>query len=299
VIPIYYGLVAAVFLAVFALVMATLSSSREKRERLAELRRRLGAREEFEIYTVRNRVARLLAEAGLAWTPRELATRMIIGGGGGTLFGIVLTGGAFHAVLCAAIGLGFLPLWVMGKRSERLNRCDEQLSQALQLMILALRAGHALPGALALAARESPAPVRDELRRAVDEHGLGRPLGQVVTNLAERLPTSDAAQTFAVAVLVLEQTGGNLIEVLDRLVENARARTQYRAKLRALTTQGRWSAWILCGMPFAFAAIAAILDATYLPNLMAHTKVIALFFALWIPGLLWTFRLVNQARAAS
>ncbi len=296
---IYYGLIAAAFLAVFALVMAAFSSSRERRDRLEELRRRLGAPEEFDLYTVRGQMAKLLAEAGLSWTPRDLAIRMMMAGAGGALIGAILAGHAFHAVLLGGGGIGVFPLWVMAKRSERLTRCDEQLPQALQLMILALRAGHALPGALALAARESPKPVRDELRRAVDEHGLGRPIGQVIANLSARLPTSDAAQTFAVAVLVLEQTGGNLIEVLDRLVENARARTQYKAKLKALTTQGRWSAWILCGMPFAFALVAAVLDPTYVPSLMAHKMLFLVFFGLWTPGVLWTVRLVNQAKAAS
>jgi tight adherence protein B len=223
---------------------------------------------------------------------------MIIAAAAGSLVGIVI-GESFHAVLFCGGGLMVFPLWVLAKRSERLTRCDEQLPQALQIMILALRAGHALPGALALGAREAPKPIRDELRRAVDEHGLGRPLGQVIANLATRLPTSDTAQTFAVAVLVLEQTGGNLIQVLDRLVENARARTQYRAKLKALTTQGRWSAWILCGMPFGFGAVASIVDPGYLPSLMEHKMLFVLFFALWVPGVMWTVRMVNQAKRVS
>jgi tight adherence protein B len=293
------ALIVAVFFFVFGVAMTAFLRAREIRARTEELRRRLGAPEQYEIYTVRGNLARLLAEAGLAWAPRDFIARALIAGAAGALAGAALLGQAFHAFLFAAAGFSVIPLWVVGKRSERLRRCDEQLPQALQIMILALRAGHALPGALALAAREAPQPIRSELRRAVDEHGLGRPLGQVVANLSARLPTSDAAQTFAVAVLVLEQTGGNLIEVMDRLVDNARARSQYRAKLQALTTQGRWSAWILCSMPFAFAAVAAMLDPNYLPSLMEHKMLFVLFFGLWLPGVAWTLKMVNQARTVS
>ena len=113
-----------------------------------------------------------------------------------------------------------------------------------------------------------------------------------------RLSTSDTAQTFAVAVLVLEQTGGNLIGVLDRIVDSARARTQFKAKLRALTTQGRWSAYIMSSMPFVFGILAAILDPNYIPNLLAHKMLFVVFFALWIPGSFWMIRLVRSAGAA-
>jgi len=178
-------------------------------------------------------------------------------------------------------------------------RCDEQMPQALQLMILALRAGHALPGALALSARETPKPLKVELEQATNEHNMGRPVAEVILNLARRLPDSDTAQTLSVAVAVLAQTGGNLIGVMDRIVENSRQRTQYRAKLSALTAQGRWSAWILCGMPFGFAFMAAVLDPNYVPAILAHPFLIILFFGLWVPGLLWTLKLVRSAGASA
>ena len=99
--------------------------------------------------------------------------------------------------------------------------------------------------------------MRAELGAAVKEHGLGRPVGSVLARLAERLPGSDSAQNLAVAVNVLEQTGGNLIAVLDRICGNARARTQYLQRLRALTAQGRMSAYVMGAIPPIFAAMAA------------------------------------------
>jgi tight adherence protein B len=294
----YYLLVAVCVIAVFAVMMAVWSGRREQQARLLELRRRLGAPAEQEhLLGKSGKLENFLAESGLDWSPRLLVTRSLTAGAAGALVGLVIAT-PVHAFLFGGLGLGVFPLWVSSKRTSRLTRCDEQLPGALQLMVLALRAGHALPGALALAARESVAPLSSELRRAVEEHTLGRPLGQVVTNLALRLPSSDTAQTFAVAVLVLEQTGGNLIHVLDRIVDSSRARTQYRAKVRALTAQGRFGAYFLAVMPFGFAAAASLMDPKYLSKLFGSPLLLVLFAVFWGLGMMWATVLLNKAKAS-
>ena len=67
----------------------------------------------------------------------------------------------------------------------------------------------------------------------------------------------------------------------------------------ALTAQGRWSAWILCGMPFAFGFLAAGLDPNYIPALMEHPFLFFLFFGLWTPGVVWTLKMVRSAGASA
>jgi hypothetical protein len=95
---------------------------------------------------------------------------------------------------------------------------------------------------------------------------------------------------------VFEKSGGNLIAVIDRIIESARARAQYRAKLRALTSEGRSSAKMLGMMPPAFAVLAASVDPSYAKTLFttASGNVILLVAGgLWMLGLLWTRRLVR------
>jgi len=296
----YYALLAAAGLLIFFMLMTANSTRRYFLLKRAELLRRLGADKKADggLYGIGDsKIARFLAESGLSWRPRDLITRSLLAMAAGVLVGAVFAH-AFGAFLGGAAGAIAFPLWVAGKRSARMARCDEQMPQALQLMILALRAGHALPGALALSARETPAPLADELKQASHEHNLGRPIAEVINNIARRLPSSDTAQTLSVAVAVLAQTGGNLIGVMDRIVDNSRARTQYKAKLSALTAQGRWSAWILCAMPFGFAFLAAWLDPNYIPAITAHPFLMFLFMGLWTPGLLWTLKLVRSAGAS-
>jgi tight adherence protein B len=240
-------------------------------------------------------LARLLTESGLGWSMSVFVTRMVLATLSGIALGFVL-GGVALALLLGAVGVAVFPVLARQARDRRLALCDQQMPQALEIVTLALRAGHPLPKALAIAAAEAPEPIAVELQRAVDEQELGRPIGDVLINMGQRLPESEAVHTFMTAVLVLQQTGGNLISVIDRIIENARARQQYRAKLRALTAEGRASAKMLALMPPAFAILAATVDPTYGETLFFTTAgnvVLAVTVGLWLLGILWTRRLVK------
>ncbi len=236
-----------------------------------------------------------LDESGLGWTVGMFVTRVALAALLGLLLG-ALIGSGFLAVVLALAGV--LAMWIVvgAARRRRLAVCDEQMPQALEIMALALRAGHAMPKALALAADEAPAPIAHELRRASDEHALGRPVGEVLEALGRRLPGCEAVNTFVVAVLVLQETGGNLISVIDRIVNNARARASYKARLRALTSEGRQSAKLLALLPGAFGVLAMASDKSYV-NILIHQgggRLIGLLaIGLWAIGILWTRRLVR------
>ncbi len=238
---------------------------------------------------------RLLAESGLAWTPGQLVARAAVAVALGALAGAALGSGTMAVVL--ALG-GCVALWAIVRRARarRLALCDEQLPQALEIMALAMRAGHALPGALQLAAQEAPAPLCHELQRAHDEHQLGRPIHEVLARMGERLPGCEAVGTFVVAVAVLQETGGNLISVIDRIVDNARSRAGYQARLRALTAEGRQSARLLALLPGAFFVLAMASDPSYAGTLLGDPggQMIGLVaVGMWVMGMLWTRRLVR------
>src|SRR6185369_12089095 len=94
----------------------------------------------------------------------------------------------------------------------------------------------------------------------------------------------DAAWTFAVAIMVLEQTGGNLISVIDRIISGARARAQYKTRLRALTSEGRTSALILGILPLLFFMVADIFDPNYWKTLFGTSTghiVLVIVLAMW------------------
>ncbi len=237
---------------------------------------------------------RFLAGAGVDWTPARLLGRFA------ALLAISVLLGAImgSAMLSVAAGLGgCAALWMLVSkaRARRLALCDEQMPQALEIVSLALRAGHALPSALRLAADESPAPLSDELHRVVRENSLGRPLNEVIASFAKRLKGCAAVETFTVAVLVLSETGGNLITVIERIVESARARSNYNAKLRAMTAEGRQSAKLLGALPAIFAGLTISVDPTYLDTLRTSGgfSIAMVAVGMWIAGILWTRRIIR------
>jgi tight adherence protein B len=262
------------------------------------LRRRLGERKADRDTLVRDdggRLGRFLTESGLQWTASELIARVAMAAVLGIVVGIAIGSGAmafvFALLACTAV-------WIVMRRARarRLAQCDEQMPQALEIVALALRAGHALPGALALAASEAPAPLCHELRRAHDEQQLGKPIAEVLAAMGERLPGCASVETFVVAVNVLQETGGNMIGVIDRIVENARARSSYLTRLRALTAEGRQSARMLALLPLGFFVLAASGDKKYLGTLIhdgGGRMILAVAIALWALGLEWTRRLVR------
>lgn len=242
-----------------------------------------------------NSISALLAESGLGWSVGMFVSRIAMVALLGLLFGLAIGSGALGVVF-ALVGAAAVWVVVRAAGARRLAHCDEQMPQALEIMSLAMRAGHPLPKALELAAQETPAPLCHELRRACDELALGRPIGQVMEAFGSNLPGCEAVNTFVVAVLVLQETGGNLISVLDRIVDNARARASYKARLRALTAEGRQSAKLLGMLPGAFAVLAMASDKSY-ANMLLHDSggrmILFLAGGLWLAGIVWTRRLIR------
>jgi len=267
----------------------------------ARLRRRMGRLGDNSTGLVRESAEagmpimdRFLAGAGVEWTPGRLLARLAVVGALSVLLGAVM-GSAMLSVAATMGGIAALWILVAKARARRLALCDEQMPQALEIVSLALRAGHALPSALRLAADESPAPLSDELHRVVRENSLGRPMNEVIAAFAHRLKGCAAVETFTVAVLVLTETGGNLITVIERIVESARARSNYNARLRALTAEGRQSAKLLAALPAIFAGLTISVDPNYLETLRTPggATIAVVAFCMWMAGIVWTRRLVR------
>jgi tight adherence protein B len=149
------------------------------------------------------------------------------------------------------LALGAAPyLFLLQKRQRRLRRFSEQLPEAIGLMARGLRAGQALPTTVETVAQESDDPLRSEFRRAADEQSFGLPFREAVVNLSRRVPVPDL-QFLVTAILVQKETGGNLVQILDKTSHVIRERIRVAGQMRIRTAQARYSAWILCALPFA------------------------------------------------
>jgi tight adherence protein B len=139
-------------------------------------------------------------------------------------------------------------VYVLQKRRRRFNKFEEELPEALDMMVSSLRAGNSLVSALRMVAFESPTPIGPEFRICFDEQNYGLELRNAMENLVARVPLQDL-RIVVTAILIQKESGGNLAEVLDKASFVIRERFRLRRQVRVHTAQGRLTGWILTLLP--------------------------------------------------
>lgn len=183
------------------------------------------------------------------------------------------------AVLAVLLGLPLWLSWILmlstvllevaylrRLKKQRLIRIDQQLPDALDLMARALQAGHALSGALLIAAKESKQPIASELQTVFDEVNFGISVQVALPHLADRI-ASDNVRYFVVAALIQSETGGNLADILKSTAFLIRERQKIAGMVRVLSAEGRLSAVILSALPFAIAGLLSWVNPEFMAKL--------------------------------
>jgi tight adherence protein B len=112
-----------------------------------------------------------------------------------------------------------------------------------------LRAGHSIAAVMEMVGSEIGDPVGIEFRSLHKEQSLGLPIREAIMNLVERVPVDDL-RFLATAILLQKESGGNLVQILDKTSLVLRERARLRGQLQIYTAQGRITGWILCAAPF-------------------------------------------------
>ena len=191
-----------------------------------------------------------LYQAGVTQT---LGTLILASVAGFAFLGYILSlrfGAAFPALLVSA---GFLPLpflYVRHRRTKRLSKLEQQLPEALGMMVSALRVGHSLIASLGAVAQDCQEPIGGEFRKCFEENNYGVDLRTALVNLTQRAPIQDL-RIFVAAVLIQKESGGNLAEVLEKVAETTRERFRLKKQVSVHTAQGRMTGWILSLLPVA------------------------------------------------
>jgi tight adherence protein B len=148
-------------------------------------------------------------------------------------------------------------------RKRRHKHFGLQLPEALELITRSLKAGHPVPVAIAMVAREMPDPIGTEFGVVADEVTYGSTLVHALHSMFERVGHEDLP-LFVTAVSIQSSSGGNLREILDGLSGTIRERGKLRRKVRAISTEGRISAYILTAVPaLLMAAIFTLMPGFY------------------------------------
>jgi tight adherence protein B len=189
-------------------------------------------------------------KANIAFTPSQLI--MIMGVlGVVAFFGLSFATSASLPVRIAvatAMGIGGVYVWVNKKAKKRLSMIEEQLPDAVELMVRSLRVGHPFSSAVGIVAKEVPDPLGTEMGVIADEAAYGREMAESLKHMAERIDMQDL-RFLAVAVTIQQTSGGNLAEILDGLAKVIRARFKLFRRVKAITAEAKWSGMFLSIFP--------------------------------------------------
>ncbi len=210
-------------------------------------------------------------KAAIAFTPRQLVMLMallsLI-----AFFGLSVATSTplpVRILVSIAIGVGGIFTWITSKANKRLAMLEEQLPDAIELIVRSLRVGHPFSAAIGIVATEVGDPLASEIGIIADENAFGRDMGEAIQDMAERLDLQDL-RFLAVAVTIQQQAGGNLAEILAGLATVIRSRFRLFRKVKAITAEAQWSGKFLSGFPIAALFLIQMIKPDYYDEAMQH-----------------------------
>lgn len=210
-------------------------------------------------------------KAAIAFSPKQL---MMMMAAVTVLAFLALTigtgsGPAMNAIISVIAGVGGVYFWVSNKAKKRLGLIEEQLPDAIELMVRSLKVGHPFTSALSIVSKEIDDPLATEFGVISDETAYGRDVGEALKDMAERLDMQDM-RFLAVAVTIQQQSGGNLAEILGGLSKVIRARFRLFRRVKAITAEAQWSGKFLSGFPVGCLIFVNLNDPHYYDDSMTH-----------------------------
>lgn len=235
-----------------------------REEVLEKLRKEMGQHVKAQGIPFYSLLANKAQKAAIAFTPGQLVLIMVLL----TMFAFVGLGVATAASLpvragiAVVMGVGGVYIWVNNKAKKRTAMIEEQLPDAVELMVRSLRVGHPFTSAVQIVAKEVPDPLGTEMGLIADESAYGRDVGEALATMAERLDNQDM-RFLAVAVTIQQTSGGNLAEILDGLAKVIRSRFKLFRRVRAITAEAKWSGNFLSGFPIAALVMINLIQPNY------------------------------------
>ena len=213
-------------------------------------------------------------KANIAFTPTQL---IMIMGVLSVVAYVCLTmgteaGAPVRIAVAIAMGIGGVYIRVNNKAKKRTAMIEEQLPDAVELMVRSLRVGHPFSSAVAIVSKEVADPLGTEMGVISDEAAYGRDMGESLKAMAERMDMQDM-RFLAVAVTIQQQSGGNLAEILDGLSKVIRSRFKLFRRVKAITAEAKWSGMFLSVFPLLALVGINVLQ----PNYYDEVKETAVF----------------------
>jgi tight adherence protein B len=218
--------------------------------------------------------------------PQHKLTYMLLASSVGLGFFFLIVVGFFGSWIVGAI-LGFImafigfkaPRWIVDFLVERrIKAYSLQMVDALQLLSNGVRAGLSVPQAIGMIVEEMPAPISQEFNILLQQNRIGMPLEECFENLAKRVPLEDN-DMFVSSVNILRETGGNLAETFDTIVDVIRERVRLQQKVDTFTAQGMFQGMTIGAMPYMLGFVYFLQDPNSMTPLFTTPLGLVMLFA--------------------
>ncbi len=266
-----------------------LDKGSHREEVLAKLRKEMDQHMKSRSLPLYSVLADKAQKAAIAFTPQQLI--MLMGGVSVfSFFGLSIGTEAslpVRLLMGTMMGVGGVYMWVNHKAKKRLSMVEEQLPDAVELMVRSLRVGHPFSSAISIVSKEIQDPLATEFGIIADESTYGRDVGEALKHMAERLDMQDL-RFLAVAVAIQQQAGGNLAEILEGLAKVIRARFRLFRRVKAITAEAQWSGKFLSGFPVGALIFIQVAKPDYYDEVLDHPWFIP---ACFIVGIMLTLNI--------
>ena len=211
----------------------------------------------------------------------------------GGLAAYLLFRSVWLAIGGAVLGLVLPDLWVRQVRAMRHARFHAQLVDALFIISSSLKAGLSLIQAMEVVESEMGPPISQEFGLMVKAHRLGRTFEESLRSLNERMQ-SEEVNLITTALLVGRETGGDVTEIIGRLIATIREKKKLTEKTKTLTLQGRLQAYIMSALPVGFVLVIRTFNSHYFDPMLGMglgRSLIVLAVLLWLGGMVILLKL--------
>ncbi|MBM4074873.1 MAG: pilus assembly protein TadB [Planctomycetes bacterium] len=239
----------------------------------------------------------LMLQSGLGISPSMLLALCVCSGI--TLGGLVFVIQENLLTTAFAMLIGFiLPVIVtMIIRTRRQDKMTRQLPDMVEQLARAAKTGRSVEQSLAMVAADTQDPLGGELKLAAGRVEMGMPLKDALRDLPDRTGL-ETLRLLSTTLTVQQQTGGDIVTVLERLSRTVRDRLMFQGRLRAATAASRATAILMIVLPPAVLAFFVFRKPTYLTELMASSwgrNTTLLAIGLEIIGALWIMQILKNS----
>ncbi len=221
----------------------------------------------LHFFAVGDYLKKLIVQSGSQTSPGVVSLAMGSLGMLALLLAQSLTHNLLAGVLIAPFAATLPYFYLVYKKARRLRNFEEQLPEALDMIVNALRSGFTFELAIKMVAQELSDPLGYEFAVVFEEQNLGVPLADALAGLRYRVP-SDDLDILIITLVLHRRTGGNLAEVLEKASSTIRDRFRLKREVRTKTAHGRFSGFVLIMMPIGMGTILMIMAPDYFVPLL-------------------------------